>query len=458
MSLEKALARVDDGLEQSLERLSALMRIPSVSTDPAFADSCDAAADWLVGCLGEFGVQARSTPTGGRPAVIGHAGEGGPRLLFYGHYDVQPVDPLELWRTDPFEPVIEDTPQGRVIRGRGASDDKGQLMTFLEACRAWTEAFGALPCSVSFLLEGEEECGSPSLEALLAECADELAADLALVCDTAMAAPGTPSIVTRLRGMMSEEFALRGPPVDLHSGDYGGPALNPLKEISRIVASFHDADGRVAVAGFDADAGEVSAETLRQWQACGFDEAAFLTSAGARRPHGDPDHSTLAQLWARPTLEVNGLWGGYQGEGMKTVIPAEARCKITCRLVGGMDPDDVRAKIRRHVAEQADADARIEWIGTHSGSPAMVTDTGRPEFEKARRALTEEWDREAVFSGMGGSIPVVRQFSDVLGLDSMLIGFALPDDAIHSPNEKYDVESFRRGTRSWLRILDALAA
>jgi acetylornithine deacetylase/succinyl-diaminopimelate desuccinylase-like protein len=330
-------------------------------------------------------------------------------------------------------------------------------MTFVEACRAYKAENGHLPCRITFFFEGEEESGSPSLIPFLKENAKELSADIALVCDTSMVAPGVPSIASQLRGMLKDEFTLHGPRVDLHSGHYGGPALNPLKEISRIIASFHDDQGRVAVDGFYEGVHEVPDDLLRQWADCGFDEEEYLSSVGMTKPHGEQGYSALVQQWARPTLEINGLWGGYQGAGTKTVIPAEAHCKLTCRLVGDMDPDDLREKIRKHVEDRLPVDARITWNQDLDGSPASVMNIDRPEFELARQALSEEWDREAVFSGMGGSIPVTRFFTDILKLDSMLIGFAQEDDAIHSPNEKYNVQSFHKGMRSWARVLDKLA-
>ena len=457
MSLENVLARVDEGLSGKIDHLMELLRIESVSTDPAYAVEVDRAADWLVADLQSLGAEARKCQTPGHPMVVGHIGDGGPHLLFYGHYDVQPVDPLELWDTPPFEPELQDGPNGQLIRGRGASDDKGQLMTFVEACRDWIAEHGQLPCRITFFFEGEEESGSPSLIPFLKEHADELKADLALICDTSMVSPGVPSISSQLRGMAKDEFTLTGPRIDLHSGHYGGPGLNPLREISRIVASFHDDDGRVAVEGFYEGVEEVPAELLRQWENSGFDEATYLNSVGYTVPHGEKGYSTLEQQWARPTLEVNGLWGGYQGAGSKTVIPSQAHCKITCRLVGNMDPDKLRTRIRAHVEARLPKDATITWDETPEGSPASVMNTARPEFEQARQALSDEWDREAVFVGMGGSIPVAGFFKDILGLDSMLIGFANDDDAIHSPNEKYDVKSFHKGIRSWARILSALS-
>ena len=460
MSIDAILNRIDDQIPEALERLKALLRIPSISTDPAYAAQTETAADWLVEDLRGLGIKAEKRATPGHPMVVGHVdGPGGdaPHLLFYGHYDVQPVDPLELWQTDPFQPEIQDTDKGRVIRGRGASDDKGQLMTFIEACRAYKHVTGALPCKITFFFEGEEESGSPSLIPFLKENAQELSADLALICDTSMVAPGVPSIASQLRGMLKDEFTLHGPRIDLHSGHYGGPGLNPLKEIARIIASFHDETGRVAVDGFYDGVHEVPAELLAQWESCGFDEREYLGSVGYTRPHGEAGYSTLVQQWARPTLEINGLWGGYQGAGTKTVIPAEAHCKLTCRLVGDMDPDDLRRKIRAHVEARLPQDASVTWNQDLDGSPAAVMNLDRPEFEAARQALSAEWDREAVFTGMGGSIPVAGYFKEILGLDSMLIGFAQEDDAIHSPNEKYNVSSFHKGTRSWARVLHRLS-
>ncbi|WP_170449664.1 dipeptidase [Ruegeria arenilitoris] len=460
MSLDATLSKIDSDLSASIERLMEFLRIPSISTDPAFKKDVDKAADWLVDDLKSIGIDAKKHPTPGHPMVVGHVGDDAdaPHVLFYGHYDVQPVDPLDLWNRDPFDPALEETEHGQVIRGRGSSDDKGQLMTFVEACRAWKAVNGKLPCRITFFFEGEEESGSPSLVPFLEANKEELKADLALVCDTSMVSRGVPSIASQLRGMLKDEFTIIGPRIDLHSGHYGGPGLNPLREISRIVASFYDEEtGRVAVEGFYEGVHEVSAEQLRQWENCGFDEAEYLNSVGYTRPHGEKGYSTLEQQWARPTLEINGLWGGYNGAGSKTVIPSQAHCKITCRLVGEMDPDNLRDKIRKHVEDRLSPDAKVVWDNDLEGSPASVMNLDRPEFEAARAALSDEWGREAVFTGMGGSIPVVGYFNTVLGLDSMLVGYANDDDAIHSPNEKYDVKSFHKGIRSWARILDALS-
>ena len=456
MRIDPVLAKIDQDLPDAIERVKALCRIPSISTDPAYHAACEEAADWLVADLQSLGAQAHRHPTPGKSMVVGHIGTKGPHFLFYGHYDVQPVDPLALWRSDPFDPQLEETPNGTVIRGRGTADDKGQLMTFVEACRAWIAVHGELPCRITFFFEGEEESGSPSLIPFMKDHAEELTTSIALICDTSMVSPGVPSIASQLRGMLKDEFTLHGPNRDLHSGHYGGPGLNPLREIARIVASFHDENGRVTVDGFYDGVHEVPEDLLRQWRNSGFDEKRYLESVGYTQPHGEKGYSTLEQQWARPTLEINGLWGGYQGAGSKTVIPAEAHCKITCRLVGDMDPDRLRKAIRAHVAAHLPPDARVTWDNDLEGSPAAVMNTDRPEFEAARKALSAEWDREAVLVGMGGSIPIAGFFKEVLGMDAMLIGFGNDDDGLHSPNEKYDLKSFHKGARSWVRVLDAL--
>ena len=456
MSLDAVLAKIDTELDAALDRLMGLLRLQSVSTDPAYKEQVNKAADWLVEDLKSLGVDASKRDTPMHPMVVGHVGNIGPHLLFYGHYDVQPVDPIELWGHDPFEPFIEDRNGIKVIRGRGTSDDKGQLMTFMEACRAWIAVHGELPCKITFLFEGEEETGSPSLVPFMEANKDELKADLALICDTGMVAKGVPSIASQLRGMLKDEMTIHGPAMDLHSGHYGGPAINPLKEISRIIASFHDDEGRVTIDGFYDDVIEIGDNLKAQWETCGFDEAEYMEGAGLTTPAGEQGYSILEQQWSRPTLEINGMWGGYQGAGTKTVIPAQAHAKITCRLVGDMDPDDIRIKLRAHVEGMLRPDASVTWDNDLEGAPPSVMNTDRPEFEQARQALSAEWDREAVFVGMGGSIPIAGHFKTVLDMDAMLIGFASEDDRIHSPNEKYDVEAFHKGMRSWARVLAAL--
>ncbi len=456
MNLEKVLSRIDADIDASVDRLTTLLEIKSISTDPAYHDDCERAADWLVKDLESLGVSASKRATPGKPMVVGHIGDSGPHLMFYGHYDVQPVDPLDLWDHDPFEPRLEETPEGTVIRGRGSSDDKGQLMTFVEACRAWKAVNGTLPGRITFFFEGEEESGSPSLVPFLKENADEFKTDLALICDTGLFDRDTPAITTMLRGLLGEEVFITGPDKDLHSGMYGGAAINPIRVLSRIIASLHDDTGRITVPGFYDGVPEMSDEILAQWDALGFDAPGFLGEVDLSKPAGEDGRSVLEMVWARPTCEVNGISGGYEGDGFKTVLPSKASAKISFRLVGTQDPHAIRKSFRKMVQDALPPDCTVEFAD-HGASPASVMPTTRPEFEKARAALSEEWPKPAAFIGSGGSIPIAGYFKTILGVDSMLIGFGRENDLIHSPNEKYDLRSFHKGIRSWARVLDALA-
>ena len=455
MTLDPVLAKIDEDLPQALERLLALLRIPSISTDPAFHQGCLDAADWLVADLATLGVSAKVYATPGKPMVVGHGGQGGPHLMIYGHYDVQPVDPLELWDRDPFDPALEETATGQVIRGRGSADDKGQMMTFVEACRAWVAVHGALPCRITFFFEGEEESGSPSLVPFLEEHAEMLGADLCLICDTGMFDPETPGIVTMLRGMVQDEITLTGPEMDLHSGMFGGAAINPARVLARILAGLHDETGRVTVPGFYDGVTELPDAVKAQWDALGFDASAFLGDVGLSLPAGEAGRSALEMIWSRPTCEINGMTSGYTGAGFKTVLPSKASAKVSFRLVGTQDPHAIRDALRRWVRDQIPPDVDVAFTG-HGASQASVMPTDNPAFEKARQALSDEWPRPAAFIGSGGSIPIAGHFQEILGLNSMLIGFGRDDDQIHSPNEKYHLESLHKGTRSWARILHAL--
>ncbi|WP_435258661.1 M20/M25/M40 family metallo-hydrolase [Thioclava sp. FR2] len=457
MSLSSILNRIDEDLPQALDRLMDLLRIPSISTDPEFKADCARAADWLVADLRTLGFDAASRPTPGHPMVVAHGGEGGPHLLFYGHYDVQPVDPLSLWDRDPFDPEIQDSPKGRVIRARGASDDKGQLMTFLEALRAWKAEYGTLPCRLTIFLEGEEESGSPSLIPFMKENAQELTADIALICDTGLFEDTSPAIVTMLRGLLGEEITITGPNKDLHSGMYGGAAINPIRVLSRILGNMHDDTGRITVPHFYDGVTELPDAIRSQWQALAFDHAKFLGDVGLSIPAGEQDRTPLEMIWSRPTAEINGIWGGYTGNGFKTVLPSKAHAKVSFRLVGEQDPFAIRENFRAWVSEQVPEDCTVEFHG-HGAGPAGIMSIDDPAFEAARAALTEEWGRPAAYVGCGGSIPIAGYFQTILGMDAMLLGFGRDDDQIHSPNEKYDVECFHKGIRSWARVLAKLTA
>jgi acetylornithine deacetylase/succinyl-diaminopimelate desuccinylase-like protein len=457
--LDAVLDRIDQNLDQSLDRLFALLRIASISTDPAYKTQCRAAAEHVARDLATIGFDCSIRPTPGHPVVVGKGADGsGPHALFYGHYDVQPVDPLDLWETPPFDPRIATLPDGRkVIRGRGACDDKGQLMTFVEACRAFKAVTGKLPLPITMMIEGEEECGSANLFGFVRDNAAEFRLDMALVCDTGMWNADTPAVTTSLRGLLYEEVSVRAADRDLHSGLFGGAAQNPIRVMADIIAALHDQDGRVAVPGFYDGVRELPPDIKADLEALALTPEEFLGPVGLKFPAGEKGRTLIEQISTRPTCDVNGIVGGYTGEGAKTVIPGAASFKVSFRLVGDQDPDKIRAAFRAFVRQRLPADCSVEFV-SHAGSPALELPYDSPVLGKARAALAAEWGRKAVAIGSGGSIPIVGDFKHVLGLDPLLVGFALDDDRVHSPNEKYDLTSFHKGIRSWARILAALAA
>lgn len=459
MPLAPVLDRLDADLDQSLSRLFDFVRIRSISTDPAYAGECQKAAEWLVADLKTIGFDASVRDTPGHPMVVAHhAGPAGaPHVLFYGHYDVQPVDPLELWTSDPFDPAVKELEPGRkVITGRGSSDDKGQLMLFVEACRAWKAVHGSLPCTITLLFEGEEESGSPSLKPFLEANAAELKADFAMVCDTGMWDQDTPAISIALRGLVGEEITVKAANRDLHSGEFGGAAANPIRILAKVLADVHDADGRVTIPGFYDGVEETPTQVLKSWESLGETAESFLGPIGLSIPSGEKGRSVLELVWARPTAEFNGITGGYTGKGFKTVIAAEASAKVSFRLVHKQDPKKIRAAFRDFVEARIPADCSVEFH-PHGGSPAIQLSYDSPFLTKAKDALSDEWGKQAVMIAMGGSIPIVGDFQKYLGMESLMVGFGLSDDRIHSPNEKYDLKSFHKGQKSWARILDAVS-
>ncbi|HLN11332.1 MAG TPA: M20/M25/M40 family metallo-hydrolase [Xanthobacteraceae bacterium] len=457
-SLDAVLDRIDHNLDESLERLFALLRIPSISTDPAYRSQCRDAAALVAKDLGTIGFDVRVRETAGHPVVIGKGGDGsGPRVLFYGHYDVQPVDPLDLWHTPPFEPRIATLPDGRrAIVARGACDDKGQAMTFIEACRAFRQVTGKLPLPMTIMIEGEEECGSKHLFGFVRDNAAEFRLDLALVCDTGMWNPHTPMITTGLRGLVYEEIRMRCADRDLHSGLFGGAAQNPIRVLAKTLGAIHDDSGRITIPGFYDDVRELPSAVRAELAGLGLTPENFLEPVGLKIPAGEKDRSLFEQISTRPTCDVNGIIGGYTGEGAKTVIASEASAKVSFRVVVDQEPEKVRDAFRAFVRARVPADCSVDFV-SHSATPAILLSPDSPALTRARDALAAEWGKKPIVAGIGGSVPIVGDFKDVLGMDALMVGFGLDDDRVHSPNEKYDLTSFHKGTRSWARILAALA-
>jgi acetylornithine deacetylase/succinyl-diaminopimelate desuccinylase-like protein len=459
-ALPAVLDKIDTDLPQSLERLFEFLRIQSISTDPTYREQCRSAAEYVANDLSRIGFKTSVRPTEGHPIVVGKGDSQGkaPRVLFYGHYDVQPVDPLDLWDAPPFAPRIATLPDGRkIIVARGACDDKGQLMTFVEACRAFMSVTGQLPLPITMIIEGEEECGSKHLFGFVKDNADEFKLDLALICDTSMWDPMTPMVTTSLRGLVYEELRLSCADRDLHSGLFGGAAQNPLRVLARILAAMHDGDGRVTIPGFYDGVSELPPEIKADLKGLGLTPENFLGEVGLKVPAGEKDRMLIEQIATRPTAEINGVIGGYTGEGAKTVIPAEAMAKVSFRLVGAQDPQKIRAAFHAFVRARLPADARVEFKSFASASATQLP-FDNPVLAKTRAALAAEWGKKALAIGEGGSIPIVGDFKRVLGIDTIMVGFALDDDRVHAPNEKFDLTSFHKGTRSWARILASLAA
>lgn len=457
--LEPVLSRAETNLESSLETLFELVRVPSISTDPAHAADCRRAAQLLSDYLATLGFDASVRDTTGHPMVVAHhegAAPDSPHFLFYGHYDVQPVDPLHLWTHPPFEPAIRIGAKGqKIISGRGTCDDKAQLLTFVEAVRAYKEVRGSLPARISIIFEGEEECGSPSARPFLEANKEELKADYVLVCDTGMWDDDTPSICAGLRGLVGEEIRIYAASHDLHSGGYGGIAANPLHIISDILAGLHDKDGTVTLPGFYDGVRETPDDLKKVWDELEKSMPHVLDRVGLSIPVGEKNRSMLELNWARPTAEVNGISGGYAGEGFKTVIPAEATAKVSFRLVHDQDPLKIRESFRAYVRSKVPADCRVEF-GDHGAAPAVQLPYDAPILDKAKRALLGEWSNPAIVTGGGGSIPIVGDFGTILGMDALLVGWGTSDDRGHAPNEKYNLSSFQKGIRGWIRILDAI--
>lgn len=458
MQIDPVLQRIDAGLTASLSALFELMRFPGVGTDPAHHADCRATAAWLKDYLSAMGFAVELRETTGQPLVVARMAGPGPQILFYGHYDVQPAVPFELWDSPPFEPRLGKNARGQdCIYGRGAADDKGQLMVFVEAVRHWLAEHGSLPFGLTIMLEGDEEGDASHLDRFLKDHGKEFPVDFAVICDTGMYDEKTPAITTSLRGCISEEITIQGPRIDLHSGYFGGPAVNPIKVLAKLLASLHDKTGKIAVKGFYDGVKPLTPGQKKQLKSLRFPEKAFLADVGLKHSSGEQGYGLLEQLWSRPTAEVNGIWGGYTGPGAKTVLPARAHAKLTFRLVEGQKPAKVRAAFRKHMRENLPDGCKITFLSEGGDSTGIRIAEDSNWLKAAQRALKAEWGRPAALVGDGASIPVVEFFRTHLKVETLLMGFGRNDDRVHSPNEKYDLECYHRGQRSFARLIAEFA-
>ena len=440
-----------------LEELKDLLRIPSVSTLPEHKADVRRAAEWLAAELTRIGMEhVEVIDTPGHPLVYAdwlHA-EGQPTCLAYGHYDVQPADPLDEWKTPPFEPTERD---GNLY-ARGAVDDKGQMYMHIKALESLLAASGGkLPINIRVLLEGEEEVGGEQIAAFVQKYPERLQSDFALISDTELFAPELPTLCVGLRGMIYTEIEVRGARTDLHSGMYGGAAPNPFVALCHIIAQLKDVHGRVLIPGFYDQVQAPTPDELAAWKSLPFDEEHYRkTEVGSPALTGEPGYSVLERTWARPTLDVHGMPGGFTGAGAKTVIPAKATAKVSMRLVPAMNADGTFAKYKKFVESLCPAGVTVEVRLIHQGE-ALVIDTGNPYIEAATRALKEVWGKDTVFIRSGGSIPIVGDFKRYLKLPSVMMGFGLPDDNLHAPNEKFHIANFHRGIESIIRFWEMVA-
>lgn len=434
-----------DHRQAHLEELKGFLRIPSISSLSEHKADMQKGAEWLVKSLTKAGLEnVRIDETDGHPLVYAdwlHA-EGKPTILVYGHYDVQPVDPLHLWETSPFDPHVRDNK----LYARGASDDKGQVFMHIKAVEALLEMDGELPVNMKFILEGEEEIGSPSLPKYVEDNKDKLSADIIVISDTGMQGPGRPAVCYGLRGLAGIQIDVNGPKGDLHSGLYGGAVQNPLHAIVEILESFRDKEGVIQVEGFYDDVRPVSDEERAEFAALEFDLEKEKAELGINEDFGESGYSFVERTWIRPTLEINGITGGFSGEGIKTVLPAEASSKITCRLVPDQDPDDIIAKLKAHVEAYKPAGVTVDITEFDKGKP-FLTPFEHPAIQAAGRSYEKVYQVPTAFTRMGGSIPIVAAFDEILGLPVVLMGFGLASENFHAPNEHFHLENFDKGLR-----------
>jgi acetylornithine deacetylase/succinyl-diaminopimelate desuccinylase-like protein len=432
-----------------------LLRIPSVSADSERRDACQRAASWVADRLGRMGLAAELIPTEGHPIVYAESPKvaGAPTVMVYGHYDVQPPDPLDEWISPPFEPTVRD---GNVY-ARGATDDKGQMLTHLQSAQAWLATAGRLPVQLKFVIEGEEEVGSDSLYKLLEREPQRLACDVIVISDSSQFAPGQPAITYGLRGIAYYELRLQGPKQDLHSGTFGGAVTNPANALASLLASLIDRDGRVQLPGFYEDVVPLTDRERRQFAELAFDEHGFMTRLGVGGVTGEAGYTTTERRWARPTFDINGIWGGYQGQGSKTVLPAKAGAKFSFRLVPNQDPHRIADALRKYLNDRCPPGIHLELIGMH-GAPGVLVSLDSPFMAAASRAVEFGFGRAPVFIREGGSIPIVTAFHEKLGVDALLLGWGLDDDNTHSPNEKFCLADFHRGIAASAHLWEELGS
>lgn len=449
------LARIDAEKETYLEELKDYIRIPSISTDPDYKDEVLRASEFLVGKLREAGLQAESIETAGHPLVYAEwlGAPGKPTVLFYGHYDVQPVDPIELWRNPPFEPTVE----GDKLVARGATDDKGQSYTHVKGVAAMLKERGSLPVNVKFLVEGEEEAGGQAIEEYVRKDGGQrLKADCVVVSDTSLYAPGQPSLIYGLKGLCYMEIKVTGPNRDLHSGTFGGAVWNPLNALSHIIDRLRDPEtGKILIPGFYDDVRPLEGWEREEFGKLPFDEDAYRQELGVAELFGEEGYSTRERTWARPTCDVNGIFGGYMGKGAKTVLPSWGGAKISMRLVPDQDPKKIAKLFEDYVRSVAPKGVTVEVSNLHGADPVVVEAKG-PIVDAALEAMQEIWGARPVRIREGGSIPIVSTFASVLDCPVLLLGFGLSDDGLHSPNEKFNISHFYNGVRSVARLLDRL--
>lgn len=460
MSIELVEEYLKDNSKQFLDELSDLLRIPSVSADSAFKQDVRRAALEVERQMQQAGMQTELIETPGNPVVMGTfvVSESAPTVLVYGHYDVQPPDPLEKWISGPFEPTVRD---GKIY-ARGATDDKGQMLTHIKAVEGWSKACGKPPVNVKVIIEGEEEVGSRNLDDFLSANRERLSCDIVIVSDTSQYAPGIPAITYGLRGIVACEILLRGPRQDLHSGIFGGAVTNPINALAHLIGLLHDSQGRVQIPGFYDDVVPLAESERQEFSALPFNEADFFKAIGVEAnasgtyAFGEVNFSSTERRWARPTCDVNGITGGYQGEGPKTIIPSWARAKITCRLVPNQNPESVLKSLEKFLRANCRPGIELTFSSDH-GAGGLAFNTSNPCFGAAKRAIGVAFGREPVLIREGGSIPVVKTFQEILGRDTLLLGWGQNTDNLHSPNEHFSIDDFQRGIRASARLLHELA-